>query len=147
MSVIEKISSGMINNLTSVDWWAGEIPSYIIFGVVVGLFVSWYTGRRQKKQEEPFRNWKLVIIYKEQETFQDMFWKEVEQFEASDIERWRVVKSVASDVGNVKLTNIKKQGRDVEWVHFDKQKRHFIVILDKAFKAGDVISRDAHKQL
>lgn len=130
-----------LGNLGSADWWAAELPSFIIFTALVGVLM-WVVGAlRQNRYRERFENWRLEIVDSGETSSQDLFWEEVERIRTSDFERWKMVKSVVSGVGNATLTTVHKAEQGEAWVRIDERQRRVLIDLDVARKHKHVIPR------
>ena len=128
-------------NLGSVDWWAAELPSFIIFTALVGVLM-WVIGTvRLDLYRKRFENWRLEIVDSGGVSQQNLFWEEVDRISASDFERWKMVKSVVSGVGNATLTTVHMAEQDEAWVCIDERQRRVLIDLDVARKRKHVISR------
>lgn len=117
------------NNLSNGAWYADEVLSWLVFTALVSLAVGWWQDRREAKRNEPFSNWKLKIIGRD-EPQQDLYPDEVKRFLQSEFEHWKFVKSVLSSHYDVKLMTGAKAF--ASWVSYDKALRLFVIDLTKA---------------
>ncbi len=129
----------MAKLITTTDWWAQNLVTFIFFTAIVSV-VSWLvTVLREKEHQKPFKEWKLVLIYENDRTTQDLHWQEVEHIISSDFERWKMVKSVVSGAGVTSLITGQKAEKE-GWVAIDANR--MIVNIDKAIKVGHLSPRE-----
>ncbi len=130
----------MGSELADLDWWASNFLTFFVFTIIVGL-ISWLVNvTRENAHRRKYDNWTLKIIWKNKESSQELFWEEFERFEDSDFERWKLVKSVVSGIGNAKLTTV-HAAEDAGWVTKDATHKRITVDLDKACEVGHVEPR------
>lgn len=129
--------------LSSRQWWAQNIPSFLVFTALFGA-ISWFVNvLLEKKYKEQFENWKVHIKWQGGETFQNLFWEEVEKFRKSDFERWKFIKSIVSGIGNAGLTTVHDaEKKETEWVSIQPDEKTITVDLDAACKYGHVKPRN-----
>lgn len=119
-------------NIVDPKWWAGEIPSYLIFSALAGFVVWLVTLVQHRLHRRRYDDWRLVTIFETEEAAQDLFWEEVERVLNSDFERWKMVKSVVSGVGHTSLTMVRDAESGDPWVVTDHGNRTIRIDLDKA---------------
>ena len=129
--------------LSSRQWWAENIPSFLVFTALFGV-ISWIVNvLLEKKYRAQFENWKVRIIWQGEETAQDLFWEEVEKFQKSDFERWKFVKSIVSGIGKAGLTTVHDaEKKETEWVSIRPNDKTIAVDLDAACAYGHVEPKD-----
>ena len=129
--------------LSNRQWWAENIPSFLVFTALFGA-ISWFVNvLLEKKYKEQFENWEVRIKWQDGETSQDLFWEEVEKFQKSDFERWKFVKSIVSGIGNAGLTTVHEaEKKETEWVSIQPNDKTITVDLDAACTYGHVKPRN-----
>jgi hypothetical protein len=144
---IKDFAGKLASNVASADWWASELPSFIVFSALVGVLM-WVIGTvRQNRYRERFEKWRLEIIDGGETSSQDLFWEEVERIRTSDFERWKMVKSVVSGVGNATLTTVHKAEQGEAWVRIDEPRRRVLIDLDLARETQHVVPRGGGQQM
>jgi hypothetical protein len=132
MTFLKDLVGQLSTNLSSTEWWAGELPSWLVFSLIAGFLVSYVVGHlqaaRDRREREPFEGWTLKVVGYNEEA-QNLFHEDVSRFLTSDFELWKFVKSVVSGTCTVKLRSVEKaKGK---WLWIDAANRHIIVDLEK----------------
>ena len=125
---LENFAAHLFDNLTDSEWWAGELPSWLVFVVVAGLFSAalnhWFEHRRNRQ----YQGWNLVMVGFD-DAQQQLYFEEVRGFLNSDFELWKFVKSVVSGACLVKLRSFEK-ARGI-WGFVDRQTKTITVDFEK----------------
>jgi hypothetical protein len=126
--MINELFSGALRNLASPEWWAGEIPSWLVFGVIAsflfGVFGARMEGSRRAREQEPFEGWKLETVGHDVGS-QSLYYEDVRRILASDFEFFKFVKSFCSTVCQLSTRSM-HEARDV-WVRVDKKRRRIVI--------------------
>ncbi|KAA5598209.1 hypothetical protein [Blastochloris sulfoviridis] len=123
---IFRLGEGLASNIVSADWLATELPSFLLFTVVTGWFVSAFEGRRERREREPYENWNLVVKGYDDKP-QALYFEDVKKFKYSEFEFFRFVKSVCSTAGDLRTKSM-SEARGI-WVFFDEAKREIVIDL------------------
>ncbi|MFZ5834779.1 MAG: hypothetical protein ACOY2B_05255 [Pseudomonadota bacterium] len=147
---IVMFASELLGNLSSAEWLADELLSWLIFTFVVTYAVYRYEKWREARDNEPYLRWTLLVkgygdpANDYAEAPQQLYLEDVRRFRLSDFELWKFIKSVVSGTLIVKLRTVEK-ARGV-WVFVDEQARRITVDFQKIPDAH-VARWDAEKPL
>lgn len=123
---LSRLGAKVLENVTSVDWLAGELPSFLVFTALIGWMVSQFEGWRERSERKPYENWKLVVI-----GFADppqaLYFEEVRKLLDSEFELFRFVKSVCTTICEIRTKSLAMAQQD--WVSIDREKRQFVIDL------------------
>jgi hypothetical protein len=118
------------NNITSAEYWAGELPSYAVLTVLIGIVTSQAAKRLEKRrlteERRPYENWKLRIVGYDHPD-QDLYFEDVRRLKNSDFEMFKFLKSTCTTICEIK-TKALPDAKDV-WF-FEREEgpsRYFIV--------------------
>lgn len=109
--------------INDVNWWSGNLVSWFVFVVLVGLLVTQVQRGLELNRRAPFQGWTSVFLEPGKDPDQrPVFWQEIERFEESKFELWKYVKSLASGRYEVTISSIDQamnpNDGSVPWVSF-----------------------------
>lgn len=100
MDRIVNLIRAVRQNLADVNWWAGEIPSWIIFVILASVVFDAWSRYMTKRRDEPFAGWELLIIHGEGNVQREaLYLEEVKKCKASRFELFKMVKSNLTNFG------------------------------------------------
>lgn len=133
MDFIANLLRGLLGNLGDATWWASELPSWVVFSLIVGALVKLAEQRRYRREREPYERWTLHVIGYD-DPAQGLDPDEVRRFLNSSFEFWKFIKSTAS--GTHDLTLRSRDAAIDKWVTIDQATRRIIVDLCEVVPCG-----------
>lgn len=102
----QQLQDQLLTNLSSPEWVAGELTSWLVFSVLVALLVrlfetvsNWFTARK-------YTGWRLIIVGFG-DAPQKIAMDDVQRFETSDFELHKFIKSTCSSICQIKTRTLK----------------------------------------
>lgn len=125
--------------LTSVDWLASNILSFLVFTVLVGVIVH----ANRVNVDRPFEGWSAEEIYNGNRIEWSLSVRDARSFDESNFELWKFVKSLVSNYNlNVVAPYADAHDSDDPWTIVQKERKLILVNIDKAMDQGHVESRN-----
>jgi len=133
MAFVQDLLGGLVANLGEPTWWASELPSWIVFSLIVGAAVKFVETQRYKREREPYERWTLHVVgYND--PAQGLDPDEVRRFLNSSFEFWKFIKSTAS--GTHDLTLRSRDAAIDKWVMVNREAREITVDLCQVVPCG-----------
>lgn len=126
----------LLSNMADGTWWAGEILSWIMFGVIAAAIAGWIDRRREHRERQPYEGWTLKVVGYGDEP-QALYFEDVRRLKTSDFELLKFYKGIASGACQHNVRSI-NQVRGV-WGFIDDAAKSITVDLTK-IPAGQVKS-------
>jgi hypothetical protein len=99
------------DNVGNPEFWAGEVLSWLAFGVIAAGLQWWIADFRDRRANERYRGWTLRTIgYGPQENDfveeSPIYFEDMRRFLSSDFELFKFIRSSCSGVAEVRLRNL-----------------------------------------